>query len=172
MTFLDALRLVRQAPHATAEDLQALLALYDDRGITDGAREVLGDFLKGRARDLAHERLASEKVLTMSDSGKTVRVRKGHRIELKLPTRPHRGGVWELKTPAEDVSWVPSGFDTDRRHTLGALVLDEPGRFSIELAEALAPPKKSHAKSQKPADEDRLFKLEVIVEAEAPKKKR
>ncbi len=163
-TFLDALRLLRHAKSLDAEDLQALVALHDDPGTTEGAREVLADFLRGRAQSMAHERTQAERMLTMQDSGKTVRGRKGGVIRVQLETRSHRGGIWEVKSKTEHITWEFVGLDSDRRYTLGEIKLDKRGSARLELIEMLAPPKKSHARSQRPTDEARVFTLEIAIE--------
>lgn len=163
-TFLDALRLTRRLKQPVSADLDALLQLHDHPSTTDGARDVLADFLRGRAQAMAHERSLGERVITLADSGKTVRAKVGVGLRVHLDTRAHRGGAWQMTNNASGVTWVASGMDTERRYTVGELRLTHAGTYSIALAEALSPPKRSHAKSQTPADEDRVFTLEIIIE--------
>lgn len=168
-TFLDAFRLVRHVKSLDAEDLRALMELHDAATTTEGAREVLADFLRGRALSMAHERHQADRTLTIADSGKTVRGRKGGSIKVQLDTRSHRGGVWEVKSKTDNISWDFVGLDSDRRYTLGEIKLDKRGTARIELTETLAPPKKSHARSQRPTDEVRVFNLEITIEGEPSK---
>jgi hypothetical protein len=169
-TFLDALRLVRNVKSLDAEDLQALMGLHDAANTTEGAREVLADFLRGRAQSMAHERNQADRTLTILDSGKTVRGRKGGSIRVQLDTRSHRGGIWEVKSKTDNITWEFVSLDSDRRYTLGEIKLQERGAARIELTEMLAPPKKSHARSQRPTDEVRVFTLEIVIEGAAGKR--
>ncbi|HSI04936.1 MAG: hypothetical protein ACAI38_15545 [Myxococcota bacterium] len=166
-TFLDALRLVRNVKSLDAEDLQALMELHDAATTTDGAREVLADFLRGRAQSMAHERNQADRTLTILDSGKTVRGRKGGSIRVHLETRSHRGGIWEVMSKTDNITWEFVGLDDERRYTMGEIKLEKRGTARIELMEVLAPPKKSHARSQRPTDEVRVFNLEIAIEGAA-----
>ncbi len=168
-TFLDALRLVRSAKVVDAEDLEALVLLHDAPATTEGAREVLADFLRGRAQSMAHERSQAGRTLTILDSGKTVRGRKGGSIKVQLDTRSHRGGSWEVKSKTDNITWQVLGLDSDRRYTHGEIKLDRRGAAKLELVEMLAPPKKSHARSQQPTDEVRAFTLEIAIEGDPSK---
>ncbi len=165
-TFLDALQLVRRPQALTAEDIEALIALHDAKTTTDGAREVIADFLRGQAQSMAHERQHADRLLTLADSGKSIRGRKGTALQLKLETRTHRGGIWDVKSKSDHVVWEFLGLDKDRRYTLSQIKLERGGTAHIELVELLAPPKKSHARSQKPVDDERTFTLEVVIESE------
>ena len=168
-TFLDALRLTRHAKAVDAADLQALVELHDAPSTTEGAREVLADFLRGRALSMAHERHQAERTLTIQDSGKMVRGRKGGVIRVQLETRSHRGGNWEVKNQTDNITWELVGLDGDRRYTHGEIKLKKRGTGRLELIEVLAPPKKSHARSQQPADEVRAFNLDIVIEGEPAK---
>ena len=77
ITFLDTLRLLRRVKQIDTEDLDALVQLHDNGLVTDGGKEVLGDFLRGKAQSMAHERAYSERVLTLDDSGRTIRATVG-----------------------------------------------------------------------------------------------
>jgi hypothetical protein len=167
-TFLDAMRLVRRATALDADELQALVELHDAPNTTDGAREVLADFLRGRALTMAHERANADRTLTLLDSGKMLRGRQGQVIKIQLDTRSHRGGIWEVKDKSKHVDFTYQGLDAARRYTMAEIILKKPGKAHIELVEHLAPPKKSHARSQKPTDEDRIFRLDIAIESEKP----
>lgn len=163
-TFLDALRLVRKPNALDGDDIEALIALHDAPTTTDGAREVIADFLRGQALVMAHERHHSGRLLTLADHGKSIRGRQGTALQVKLETRSHRGGIWDVKTKSDHVVWEFLGLDKDRRYTLGQIKLEKGGTGRIELVELLAPPKKSHARSQKPVDTERTFALEIAIE--------
>lgn len=165
VTFLDAIKLVRRIKQLDSSDLDALVQLHDHARATNGAKEVLGDFLRGKAQSMAYERAYSERVLTLEDSGRTVRARVGHTLRLLLDTRSHRGGAWKVQSINDDaMTFTSSGMGGDWRYTSAELALRRAGRYSVTLFEHLSPPLRSTPKSKEPTDDDKLFSLDVIIE--------
>lgn len=162
ITFLDALKLVANRQNATDDEIDALIALHDHPIVTDGARDVLGGLLRKHARQRAEQRDEASKTLTLSDSGKTLRIQRGQRIALALETRAHLGGVWE--SASTDVQLLTSGLDGERRNTHATLEARRLGTFEVTLHETLAPPVKNQPRSQAPKQDARSFVLTLIVE--------
>lgn len=161
-TFLDAINLTANTTTLNDDELDALVTLHDGPQTTDGAQRVLADVLKKHAKNRATERTAATKTLTLADSGKTVRTKRGQRIALNLETRGHLGATWQSASPAVD--FVIQSVENDHRTTLATLEPRHAGTFEITLHEELAPPARSQARSQAPKQTARSFTLTVIVE--------
>jgi hypothetical protein len=165
ITFLDALKLLRRIKSLDLEDLDAIVQLHDNPRVTDGGKEILGDFLRGKAQSMAHERAHAERVLTLDDSKKTVRAKVGDKLRMLLDIRTHRGGEWKVQSINDDaMTFTVHGLGKDWRYANCELELHQAGRYSVTLYEALSPPRRGFSKSQTPADDDKLFELDVIIE--------
>lgn len=161
VSFLDAVMLVRHARKTgepREEELRALITLHDAPHTTDGARDVLRDFLGGWAKRQARQRTLGARVLTARDTGKTARVTAGTTLVIELGERRGKGCRWEVlacEGPGECVRDPSSEVSPSRATYL--LHCQRPGQIHLTLAE------RSGAGAPPPASEDLI--LTVVVEA-------
>jgi len=95
---------------------------------------------RGRSAETPGPKQATVVALTRKDSGKTVEVRLGDRIVLRLPENPTTGFVWKIDEPNGEVLRVQSS-DYSLRPGVGAgggersLVLESisPGTVTLQL---------------------------------------
>ena len=161
-TFLDAINLTSGRVTANDDEINALITLHDAPNTTDGAKRVLADTLKRYAKQRASQRDDAQRVLTLADSGKTLRLRRGETVQLLLETRAHLGGSWE--SASADATFTIDGMDEKRHNTRATLAPKRTGTLTITLDETLAPPVKSQARSQAPKQDAKSFTLTLIVE--------
>jgi hypothetical protein len=115
VTFYDAITLIHAArffddlPQGLVADW---VALHDAPHVTDGARALLGQFLKRLATKQANARRLAQQLIVLKDSGKTLRASIGHTVAVALEARPTSGLAWTL-TAAPDCAQVigPAGGD-------------------------------------------------------------
>lgn len=167
ISFYDALGVVRRARTAGAlpdEVLSALMTLHDAANLTDGAREILREFLASCAHRVAEERSRTSRPLTLADHLQTVRAVVGDALELALEERAGQGFRWR-------VAACPSGVSVDR---IGSRATDQPGvaaacfrvrlgrpgHLAVTLEEE--PPPSAAPPSAKPP-QSRRFSLDLLI---------
>ena len=96
ITFVDALSLIRgirsrgkQCTHYQAE----LLELLNHPHLTRQARKVIEQALSGELKNQVREKERAQKIVSLREHGKALRVKTGERIHIEFKTEP--GFFWE-----------------------------------------------------------------------------
>ncbi len=173
LSFYDALGVVRRArridviaahdamDNMDSKILASMITMHDLSRTTDGARAILGHYLRGQARRQAAERELAARVITVDDSGKTARAVAGATLTLELKERRGAGFRWHLEGTGV-------GVHCERRGTAPG----NPPRaqFAIELRRAgLTRVVLQERPPPGALDDDaelRRFELRIVVEAD------
>ena len=162
VSFYDAQTLIRQL--RVQEDppdliIAALMQLHDADNTTDGAREVLADYLRGCAARQENQRLLAQRPITLRDSGKTARVLLGDRLELHLDEQRSAGYRWEVTARRGGVQVARSTRSHDFASTsVFDVSCARTGSLEVELEEKPPP-----AAQTDEASMPRRFALTVVV---------
>lgn len=170
ISFYDALavvRLSRQTAELPELIINNLLALYHAPQSTDGAKDILGGFLKTYAQRLLQERAVGNRQLVLKDSGKVARIKAGSQLVLHLEERRASGFSWQITEISGPITCARRpDIATAATYALFHVDAAQPGRARLALREELvAPPALSASRRAKALPEPRLFQLDLVVEA-------
>jgi len=140
ISFLDAvmvIRHVRKTGDPFEREVQSLIHLHDAPHTTDGAREVLADFLSGWARKQELERLLGGRVIIARDTGKKARVSEGTTVVLEFTERRGKGYRWEVER-CEGPGRCTRDARSDETPSTAVflLVCESPGQVYLTLRES------------------------------------
>mgnify|MGYP006271571661 CR=1 FL=1 len=160
VVFVDAVevtRWLRRLADLGEPLLQSTLALHDAPHTTDGAREVLGEFLQSYAARVGAEQERATRPLTLADSGKIVRAKRGSQLHLDLPARVGTGYQWAVARKQGPINMKPEPAKPGARARVRwQIALSRRGYARVALVET-PPPKQ-------PAQSGRKFEARIIVE--------
>jgi hypothetical protein len=168
ISFYDAMIVVRRARavgQLRDEALTALMALHDSDIVTDGARQILNEFLKVYAERVAAERARAARPITLDDDQQTVRAAVGDILEVELTERAGLGFLWETpKSPRGVYVYRVATRPTDKPGSLVAcfrVKLTQAGHVRVDLEER--PPPSIEPPSDK-APKLRSFMIHLLVD--------
>jgi len=162
ISYYDAFTLTRQLRGQDPSNrvLGALIQLHDADHATDGAREVLAEFLHGFAMRQENQRLIAQRAITAKDNGKTARAMAGDRLALHLEERRAAGYRWEVEQRVGPASVKRDPASAETQSTAIFVVqLQRPGKLEL-LFEERPPP----AGAPQDEQENRRFGIEVIID--------
>ena len=165
ITFYDALELTRRARQdgeLDAPTIARLIAAHDAEQSTDGARNILFDYLRAYARRLASERELGARTITLEDGNRLARAAVGSSLRVQLPLwRPtlqwrlcHQSGPGKCREERPAAISLP--------YTEFVIELDRPGRSRFELEERSDASAAAPESNRTPA---RRFVLLTVAEA-------
>lgn len=167
VTFYDVQLLVRRLPrgHDLPESvLHGLVTLHDAANATDGAREILADFLRTYASRLARQQALANGPLLFKHSGQCARGLVGQSLTLVLDEHRGAGYRWEVvlivgpvqcRRVADTAVEPPTA-----RFTVSLL---RRGRARIVLRE-MSPPLQAATRPMPSARQPRSFELDIVIE--------
>ena len=168
ISFYDAMTVVHRARAAgdlRDAALEALVRLHDSTIVTDGAREILAEFLRVYVARLSEARARAQRPITLADHNKTARAKVGEVLELELEERAGFGFRWDVDRCSADIH--VERLEARRLNKLGATVacfrvrLFHAGHVVLTLEER--PPPTLGPPSNK-APKARSFVLRVVVD--------
>lgn len=171
VTFYEALTVVaaaRPISEPEAHTLHALLRLHDAPHLTDGARDILGPFLKSHAQRMQQQRALAKRPILIKDAGKTARAPQGSVLILSLEERRASGLLWqafEVSTKLRCERRLDRADAPNRAEF--ELELLAPGWAEVALSEEVHQIRPS--RNQGPGTQRlRTFELRVMVEVPEP----
>ena len=160
VSFYDALMILRELGRRepSSAELGALLRLEGDPRTTDGAREILTEYLRNLAARHARERTLGSAAITLEASGRRVRAPVGGTLHLELDERRGAGFRWELSRQQGPLQCrrQPNESGGTRQASFEVTLLRE-GKGSLQLQEK-PPPADTGTQSS------RFFELEIVIE--------
>lgn len=170
VSFYDAHRLVRYA-HRLGEPapgiLLGLVAVHDELS-TDGAQEILADYLRAAGSRIAAQYALASRVVLLRDDGKVARSQPRTTLRIELEERRVAGLRWrldELSGPARVEKEAARDEPAPRARFL--LTCLAPGAVKVRFVESQQISRRfSHSTSQAPSYRIRKMALSVVVEEE------
>lgn len=170
VSFYDAHRLVRHA-HRLGEPapgiLLGLVAVHDELS-TDGAQEILADYLRAAGSRIAVQYALASRVVLLRDDGKIARTQPRTTLRIELEERRVAGlrwGLQELSGPARVEKEATRDEPAPRARFL--LTCLAPGTVKVRFGESQHTVRRfSHSASQAPSNKTRKMTLSVVVEEE------
>lgn len=159
VTFYDAAAVIQpleRADYVPDELLRALIALHDLPCATPGARDVLASFLRTVAERQARERALVRRSLTIEDTGRTARLRRGQTLTIELAERTSLGLRWEIVEHSSRLALARGSDPLRPDQVCYSLQGKFPGQAHLVLAE--------HPTVARANADTRSFQLYVIVE--------
>ncbi|MBI5509189.1 MAG: hypothetical protein HY903_10585 [Deltaproteobacteria bacterium] len=174
ISFYDAMGVVRSARaegDLREPALAALIGLHDSNIATDGAREVLGEFLRVCAGRVQEERARAARTITLDDDGMTARATAGATLALTLDERAGSGHRWEV-TKVQGPAYVdrlprdPGGVAAPPVARF-RVRLPRAGLVQLSFAEAPPPGTEADDDSPEPGGDagPRTFVLRAVVDS-------
>ena len=167
VTFYEALTLVaaaRPIAEPDAHTLNQLLLLHDAPHLTDGARDILGPFLKAHAQRINVQRNLAKRPILLKDTGKTARAPQHAVLLLSLEERRASGFLWRIGHISSNARCERQLDRADAPNRAEFEVeLVGSGWVDLALTEDLNAPRSSRAQSAT-AQRPRNFDLHVLVE--------